>query len=160
MKKLIIVVFAFLSSANVFADCSAFALHGDWTVFYRDNAAPDSVITPGSVFEIRYNKEHDQFTVLLQDENYVAVKNSWTSGCVGAAVTLSGVLQDKRASENLEIEIRRITNASELVSRSNNVKKLDQISIRVTDYIGLADNKTTALPAFAAPDPGHAHADR
>ena len=75
-------------------------------------------------------------------------------------MTLSGLLQDKTASENLEIEIRRITNPSELVSRSSNVKKLDQVSIRVTDYVGLAGNEAVGLPAFAAPDPGHAHADR
>lgn len=153
-----------LFSSQLFADCPEFALHGDWTVFYKDNAAPDSVLAPDSGIEIRYNKGHDQFSVKLTDTNWKERKNSWTHTCVKNKVVLSGTIEKKTGSNSLSMEMSRVTEVSDLLPRSSGVTKLDQINIRFPQH--QAHHGAEGAPiaqtgdSYPSADPGHAHADR
>ncbi|MEJ8566003.1 hypothetical protein [Elongatibacter sediminis] len=164
MKRVIILILALFGSAPLLADCPPFALHGDWNVFYPDDAAPDSVLKAGSVLEIRYFKEHDTYTVKLDDPAWSARRNTWAAECLGDVAVLTGVLQERYGTDRVMVEVNRVKDERELVARSSGRRSLDQISIRVLDCIGLecdfarqSDPESQALPAA---DPGHAHADR
>jgi hypothetical protein len=164
MNRVIVLLLALTCSSALFAQCPQFALHGDWTVFYRDNGAPDSILSPDSVIEIRYFSEHDQFTVKLSDPNWSARRNSWEAVCIDGNAVLTGILEDRAQSDRLRVEMSRVTNENELLARSNGVRKLDQISIRVMECVGLECDFVDADEAdghdHPAADPGHAHADR
>lgn len=153
-----------LFSSQLFADCPEFALHGDWTVFYKDNAAPDSVLAPDSGIEIRYNKGHDQFSVKLMDKNWKERKNSWTHTCVKNKVVLSGTIEKKTGSDSLSMEMSRVTAVSDLLPRSNGVMKLDQINIRFPQQQAHQGEDGAPIAqtgeSYPSADPGHAHADR
>ena len=161
------ILFAFLTlafSSQLFADCSEFALHGDWTVFYQDNSKPDSFIEPGSVFEIRYDKSQDQFLVKLNDKNYKDKHNSWTNSCRTGKVYITGTIEKKDGSESHGLEMSRVTEVSDLLPRSPSVTNLDQISIRLPE--AQANHGEEGAPiaqqegSRPAADPGHMHADR
>ena len=160
-------LFAFLAlvfSAQLFADCSEFALHGDWTVYYQDNSKPDSVITPDSVIEIRYDKGQDQFLVKLNDPNYKDRHNSWTHDCKSDKTVLTGTIEKKVGSESHGVQLSRVTEISDLLPRSTGVMKLDQINIRFpqSQAIHGKEHAPTAQQEDSRPaaDPGHGHADQ
>lgn len=180
MNRVILFLLALSFSSTLFAQCPAFALHGDWTVFYRDNKAPDSVLAPGSVVEIRYFAEHDQFTVHLDDPAWLARRNTWSGECVGDVVSLTGVLQERSGPDRVMVEMHRVTDERDLLARASGARKLDQLNIRVMECVGLecdfarldgeqahghehghedehGHDHNDVLPAA---DPGHAHADR
>lgn len=176
MKRVIVFLLALSFTPTLFAQCPAFALHGDWTVFYRDNNAPDSVLAPGSVVEIRYFAEHEQFTVHLDDPAWMARRNSWSGECIGDVVSLTGILQERANGDRVMVEMHRVTDERDLLERANGVRKLDQLNIRVMECIGLECDfaKLDSEPSHGhdhahghdhvheqpAADPGHAHADR
>lgn len=170
MNRLIAALLALTFSSGLYAQCSPFALHGDWTVFYRDDAAPDSILTPGGLVEIRYLAEHDQFSVQLKDPYWSARRNTWNAGCVDDAVVLTGVLQERSGADRVMVEMSRVTDERDLLAHANGLRRLDQISIRVMECVGLecdfaergADSGETQGDGHEHPaaDPGHAHADR
>lgn len=163
MNRVIVLLLALTCSSALFAQCPQFALHGDWTVFYRDNGAPDSILSPDSVIEIRYFSEHDQFTVKLSDPNWSARRNSWEAVCIDGNAVLTGILEDRAQSDRVLVEMSRVTDLADLLPRSSGVVRLNQINIRVMECSGpecdFAKADKTHGHDHPASDPGHAHAD-
>lgn len=162
MYKILFTFLTLLFSSQLLAYCQEFALHGDWTVFYQDNTAPDSVLAPDSIIEIRYNQGHDQFSVMLKDTNWVEKKNSWTHTCIMGKIVLTGTIESI-GSDSLSMEMSRVTEVSDLLARSTGVMKLDQINIRFPQQQANRGEEGALIEQMEgsrrAADPGHAHAD-
>lgn len=157
MNKILFTFLTLVCSSQLFANCSEFALHGDWTVFYQDNSKPDSVLAPDKVIEIRYDKSQDQFLVKFNDPNYKDKHNSWTHSCDMGKTVLTGTVEKRDGSDSHGIEMSRVTDVKDLLARSASVTKLDQISIRFPQAQAKYGEEEGSRPAA---DPGHGHADR
>jgi hypothetical protein len=83
--------------------------------------------------------------------------------CVDDVAVLSGVLEDRAQSDRLRVEMSRVTDENDLLARSNGVRKLNQINIRVMECLGAECDFAEAGEVHGhdhpAADPGHAHAD-
>ena len=68
MFRLLLALSTLLSSFAVMADCNEYALQGTWSVYYRDNAFPTSVLAPGKTIDIQYNQKLDRFSLEFTDQ--------------------------------------------------------------------------------------------
>lgn len=163
MKNLLLVFVAMMCCSAVYADCKEFALQGDWTVFYRDNGFPTSVLAPDGAVSIRYNESNDKFSVRLSDKDWKAWSGHWSHECIGGETVLIGAVEQRRGDAVLVIEVSRVTDVGDLMARPSGEVRLNQINIHFPERHAsnyppeLQDALTQSGHLYA--HPGHAHAD-
>ena len=164
MFRILLALSALLSCVPVFADCNENALQGVWTVFYRDNLFPTSVLAPDETIDIRYNAGADQFSVDFSDSDWAAWGGGWSHECINGQTVLIGAIEQRNGRRTtLVIEIAKVTDANDLLARSSGVKKLQQINIHFPERYAKSE-LSEAFEAlkkggYLASHPGHAHAD-
>ena len=163
MKKLLIAVVALMCCGTLYADCKEHALQGDWTVFYRDNAFPTSVLAPNELFLVNYNASSDRFSVDLTDPAWKAWKGRWSHECIDGQTVLIGAVEHRSSGTILVIEVSRVVDIGDLMARPSGEVRLNQINIHFPERhassypIELQNALTQAGPLLS--HPGHAHAD-
>lgn len=164
MKKILLALIAVVFSAPLYAGCNEYALHGEWSVFYRNNDFPTSVLAPDRLIDIRYSQELDQFSVGLTDHRWKAWAGAWTHECIDGQTVLIGAIERRSGDAALVIEINKVTEVNDLLARSSGVMRPDQINIHFPERHALGDlaDVFDALQqdGYLASHPGHAHADR
>lgn len=143
-------------------DCGVSALDGDWTVFYRDNAFPTSVLAPEATVGIRHDAKTGAVAVAVSDPEWQGLPRTWEVACVDGQAILLGAIQRRGAATTLLIEISRVVKAADLLRNAAGVVRERQIDIRFPQPFAAAANRD-ALSALAergalASHPGHAHA--
>jgi hypothetical protein len=163
MKKILLALIALVFSAPLYAGCNEYALFGEWSVFYRNNDFPTSVLAPDKLIDIRYDRKLDQFSVAFKDDHWKAWAGGWTHECIDRQTVLIGALERRGGGIALVVEISKVTNVSDLLARSSGTKKLNQINIRFPERQdhGKVAEIFDALQknGYLASHPGHAHAD-
>lgn len=146
---------------SAWADCGEWALAGDWTVFYRDNGFPTSVLAPDERITIKHHGAGGTFSVSLSDPEWRAFEGRWESVCVNGQTILVGAIQRRGASTTLVMEISRVVAAADLVRNAAGIVRERQISIRFPEpfaAVGLGDGLgEAARRGELASHPGHAH---
>jgi hypothetical protein len=150
-----------LASAGVAADCREAALEGDWTVFYRDNGFPTSVLAADETLAIAYDQRSKSFSVSLSDPRWQAWDGGWESVCVDGQAVLLGAVQRRQGAGTLLIEIARVVRADDLLRNAAGAVRERQINIRFPQpYAALGlDGPLAELAERGelASHPGHAH---
>ena len=163
MKKLIFAVGLTMFSAGLWADCKEFDLQGDWTVFYRDNAFPTSVLAPDRQIIIRYLEDTDGFSVELTDPKWKAWSSDWAHECVDGQTVLLGAIENRGGNASLVMEISRVVEVEDLLARASGEVRLRQINIHFPETFSSAYpaelHKVLSGGGYLASHPGHAHAD-
>ena len=159
MKFLMILLM--LVSASSWADCRDGALEGDWTIFYRNNAYPTSVLAPGEVLSIHKDRKSGDFSVALSDREWRGWDAKWESVCVNDQTVLLGAIQRRLGATMLVIEISRVVRYADLLRTADGVLPERQINIRFPQPFGVA-GQNDALSRLAeqgllVSHPGHAH---
>lgn len=163
MRKLLMAAVALMFCSTLYADCREHALEGDWTVFYRDNAFPTSVLAPDEFFSIRYNAKSDKFSIDLTDPAWKAWNGRWSHECIDGQTVLIGAVEQRHSGAILVIEVSRVLDVNDLMARRSGQVKLNQINIHFPERYArsyppeLQDALTQAGPLLS--HPGHAHAD-
>ena len=163
MFRILFALIALSGSVPALANCNESALQGTWTVFYRDNAFPTSVLAADETIYIGYNPGKDEFSVSFSDNDWAAWDGGWSSSCVDGQTVLIGAIKQRRGKTTLVIEMSRVTDPNDLLARSNGMKRPQQINIHFPDrYAQSAASHTfdaTKRKGYLASHPGHAHAD-
>lgn len=149
------------TAVSAWADCGEGALEGDWTVFYRDNGYPTSVLAPDEVITIRLSGSGGAFTVSLTDSEWRGWAGAWEPVCVDGRTVLLGAIQRRHGKATLVIEISRVTEARDLLRNAAGEVRERQINIRFPQPFA-AEGLSGALAELAeqgllASHPGHAH---
>ncbi|MGD2130622.1 MAG: hypothetical protein PVJ33_16340 [Lysobacterales bacterium] len=149
------------ASASAWAECNESALEGDWTVFYRDNAFPTSVLAPDETLGISRNPRNGAFSVALSDPEWRSWNAEWEAACVNDQTVLLGAIQRRQGTTTLVIELSRVVTAGDLLRNSAGVVRERQISIRFPQPFSIAEQSGTlaelAKQGLLASHPGHAH---
>lgn len=163
MHKILFAIFALVCSSQLLADCKEFALQGEWSVFYRNNAFPSSVLAPDKIVEIRYLSDLDQFSVELNDDHWKAWSGGWMHECINGQTVLIGAIEKRQGGMLLIVEISRVTEVSDLLARPSGEVKLNQINIQFPDQNAYNDTSgifdVARKTGYLASHPGHTHAD-
>lgn len=163
MHKILWAILAMTCSSQLVADCKEFALQGEWSVFYRNNAFPSSVLAADKIVEIRYLSDLDQFSVALNDDHWQAWSGGWMHECINGQTVLIGAIEKRQGGTLLVVEISRVTEVSDLLARPSGEVKLNQINIQFPDRqayddkVGVFD--LAKKQGYLASHPGHAHAN-
>lgn len=164
MLKACVALVGFWWSAMLLADCNEFALQGEWTVFYQDNAFPSSVLVPDETISIHYDQPRDEFTLAFTDPNWQAWAGGWLRECVGGQTVLIGAIKQRRGAVLLMIEISKVVDVNDLLARASGVTKLEQINVLFPESFALNAMTNSAMDLskyrHVASDPGHVHADK
>lgn len=164
MKKILLVLIALVFSTPLYAGCNEYALVGEWSVFYRNNDFPTSVLAPDKLIDIRYDRKLDQFSVAVTDDRWKAWAGGWTHECINRQTVLIGAIERRGGGIALVVEISKVTDVSDLLARSSGTVRLNQINIRFPerqDHGKVAEIfDTSQKNGYLASHPGHAHADR
>ncbi len=146
------------TAVSAWADCGEGALEGDWTVFYRDNGYPTSVLAPDEVITIRLSGSGGAFAVSLTDPEWRGWASAWESVCVDGRTVLLGAIQRRHGKATLVIEISRVTEARDLLRNAAGEVRERQINIRFPQPFA-AEGLSGALAeqGLLASHPGHAH---
>lgn len=149
------------TTMSAWADCNEDALEGDWTVFYRDNGFPTSVLAPDEVITIRINGSSGVFAVSMTDPEWRGWVGAWESVCVDGRTVLLGAIQRRHGRATLVIEISRVTHARDLLPNAAGEVRERQINVRFPQPFA-AEGLGGALAELAeqglvASHPGHAH---
>jgi len=143
------------------ADCREGALAGDWTVFYRDNGFPTSVLAPDGRVTIKLDEASGAFSVSLSDPEWKAWDGQWAPVCVNGQTILVGAIQRRGAATNLVMEVSRVVEAADLVRNAAGLVRERQIGIRFPEPFaatGLGNELAElAREGALASHPGHAH---
>ncbi len=150
-----------LLCGSALADCGESALEGDWTVFYKDNGFPTSVLDPNETIQIALDGKSGDFAVELTDAKWKAWKGSWQTECINGQTILLGAIQRRKGATTLVVEISRVVKMGDLMRNPNGVVKERQINIRFPQpfaVIGISEELATlAEQGLLASHPGHAH---
>jgi len=164
MFRLLLALSTLLSSFAVMADCNEYALQGTWSVYYRDNAFPTSVLAPGKTIDIQYNQKLDRFSLEFTDSRWKAWDGGWAHECIEGQTVLIGAIAQRRGKTRIVAEIRKVIDVADLLARSSGEMKLEQINIQFPRSFASTDldNAFDALKqeGYLASHPGHAHGDK
>lgn len=160
IKKLAAILLL-MTAISAWADCGEGALEGDWTVFYRDNGFPTSVLAPDEVITIRLNGASGAFSVSMTDPEWRGWAGDWESVCVDGRTVLLGAIQRRHGRATLVIEVSRVTDARDLLRNAAGEVRERQINVRFPQPFAAA-GLSGALAELAergllASHPGHAH---
>jgi hypothetical protein len=149
------------TAVSAWADCREGALEGDWTVFYRDNGFPTSVLAPDEAITIRLDGASGAFSVSLTDPEWRGWNAAWESVCVDGNTVLLGAIQRRRGRATLVIEISRVIDSRDLLRNAAGEVRERQINVRFPQPFA-AEGLGGALAELAeqglvASHPGHAH---
>jgi len=149
------------AGTSAWADCKDWALEGDWTVFYRDNGFPTSVLAPDERVTIERDSASGAFSVSLSDPEWCAWGGHWESVCVNGQTILVGAIQRRGAATTLVIEISRVVEATDLLRNAAGIVRERQVGIRFPEPFAVsglnADLAERAARGELASHPGHAH---
>lgn len=163
MRNLFLTVVFLICSGAVNADCNEFALHGDWTVFYRDNAFPTSVLAPDENISIRYEAKRKLYSVELTDKAWKAWSTTWSHECIEGQTVLFGAIERRNGRAVMLVEVTRVNEINELLPRQSGKTNLNQIVLHFPDlHTGnIPPELRDALlkDAFLVSHPGQAHGD-
>ena len=150
-----------LVSIGAAAECGEDALEGNWTVFYRDNGFPTSVLAPDETIAIELDRSTGAFSVGLSDPGWQAWVGGWESACVNGQTVLLGAIQRRQGAATLVIEISRVVQAGDLLPIAAGVVPERQINIRFPQPFAAAGLSgplaELAQRGLLASHPGHAH---
>lgn len=154
-------VLLLLASAGAFADCRSGDLVGEWTVFYRDNGFPTSVLAPDEAISIQVDQNTGAYSVSLSDPRWRAWSGEWEATCIKGQTILHGAVQRRQGAGALVIEIARVVEAADLLPNADGAVRERQINIRFPQpYAALERGGNLAELAekgLLASHPGHAH---
>jgi hypothetical protein len=160
MKRVVSVVLL-TASASAWADCRESALEGDWTVFYRDNAFPTSVLAPDETLGISRDPKSGTFSVALTDPEWQGWNDAWEAVCVDGQTVLLGAIHRRHGANTLVIEISRVVTADDLLRNAAGVVRERQINIRFPQPFSMVEQNQAladlARRGLLASHPGHAH---
>jgi len=143
------------------ADCGEANLEGDWTVFYRDDAFPTSVLAPGENLSVSRDRRSGAFSVTLSDPEWRGWSAEWETVCANGQTILLGAIQSRRGTTTLVIEISRVVRPADLLRNARGEVRERQINIRFPQPFaveGLSDAiREAAEQGWLASHPGHAH---
>jgi len=161
MRKLLLAVTMLMFSTVVYADCKENALQGEWTVFYRDNAFPTSVLAPDWMINIHYQDDLDEYSVELTDPRWKAWSGAWTHECVDGQTVLIGAIERRGGSASLVIEMSRVIDVDDLLPLPSGEIKLNQVNIHFPEQFSseVPEELRESLfrSGYLASHPGHAH---
>lgn len=164
MFRLLLALSTLLSSFAVMSDCNEYALQGTWTVYYRDNAFPTSVLAPGKTIDIQYSEELDQFSLDFTDGRWKAWGGGWAHECIDGQAVLIGAIAQRRGKVKMVVEIRKVIDVADLLARPSGEMRLEQINIQFPRSFASTDldDAFDALKreGYLASHPGHAHGDK
>ena len=143
------------------AGCRDWALEGDWTVLYRDNGFPTSVLAPDETIDIQLDRTTGKFSLAFTDPKWRAWEGSWQTECINGQTILLGAIQRRGGQNTLIIEISRVVNAKDLLPDASGWVSDRQINIRFPQPFaatGLSEELAKlAESGKLASHPGHAH---
>ncbi|NNK52501.1 MAG: hypothetical protein HKO99_12970 [Xanthomonadales bacterium] len=159
--KYVAAMLLLMTAVSSWAGCREDALEGDWTVFYRDNGFPTSVLAPDEVINIQFDHKSRAFSVSLSDPEWRSWEANWDSVCVDGRTVLLGAIQRRHGRATLVIEISRVADTHDLLRNAAGVVRERQIKIRFPQPFA-ASGLSEALAELAergllASHPGHAH---
>ena len=161
IMKWILATVLFLLCGAVSADCRDWALEGDWTVFYRDNGFPTSVLAPDETIDIQLDRKSGEFSLQFTDPKWKGWEGSWQTECIQGETILLGAIQRRGGPTTLVIEISRVLKAKDLLPDSSGFVSDRQINIRFPQPFsatGLSEELAElAESGHLASHPGHAH---
>lgn len=161
ISKWVLAVVLLLVCGSVSADCRDWAMEGDWTVFYRDNGFPTSVLAPDETIDIQLDRKSGEFSIEFTDPKWKSWVGSWQTACIKGQTILLGAIQRRGGRTTLIVEISRVFKAEDLLRNSSGVVKERQINIRFPQPFA-ATELSEELAELAesgklASHPGHAH---